>query len=197
MRAKLRFSWLLLLLFINFLNANYLFNDHLISPKAANVIENIAKELNDKTSINAYLIATNDKIKRGVSVYDYIKKYNSNLKKPYVAIVFAPNSKRMHIIASNKELLNSLDKDKILDYAIKIIASKDSNSLQSKYDVGLVQAFSEMADEIAKAKGVELKNTIKERGAWVLKIVNSLIIIGSLIVIWIYFISPIFRKRAK
>ncbi len=197
MRAKLRFSWLLLLLLINFLNANYLFNDHLISPKAANVIENIAKELNDKTSINAYLIATNDKIKRGVSVYDYIKKYNSNLKKPYVAIVFAPNSKRMHIIASNKELLNSLDKDKILDYAIKIIASKDSNSLQSKYDVGLVQAFSEMADEIAKAKGVELKNTIKERGAWVLKIVNSLIIIGSLIVIWIYFISPIFRKRAK
>ncbi len=197
MRAKLRFSWLLLLLLINFLNANYLFNDHLISPKAANVIENIAKELNDKTSINAYLIATNDKIKRGVSVYDYIKKYNSNLKKPYVAIVFAPNSKRMHIIASNKELLNSLDKDKILDYAIKIIASKDSNSLQSKYDVGLVQAFSEMADEIAKAKGVELKNTIKERGTWVLKIVNSLIIIGSLIVIWIYFISPIFRKRAK
>lgn len=197
MRAKLRFSWLLLLLLINFLNANYLFNDHLISPKAANVIENIAKELNDKTSINAYLIATNDKIKRGVSVYDYIKKYNSNLKKPYVAIVFAPNSKRMHIIASNKELLNSLDKDKILDYAIKIIASKDSNSLQSKYDVGLVQAFSEMADEIAKAKGVELKNTIKERGTWVLKIINSLIIIGSLIVIWIYFISPIFRKRAK
>ena len=197
MRAKLRFSWLLLLLLINFLNANYLFNDHLISPKAANVIENIAKELNDKSSINAYLIATNDKIKRGVSVYDYIKKYNSNLKKPYVAIVFAPNSKRMHIIASNKELLNSLDKDKILDYAIKIIASKDSNSLQSKYDVGLVQAFSEMADEIAKAKGVELKNTIKERGTWVLKIINSLIIIGSLIVIWIYFISPIFRKRAK
>ena len=197
MRAKLRFSWLLLLLFINFLNANYLINDHLISPKAANLIEKMASELSEKSSINAYLIATNDKIKRGVSVYDYIKKYNSSLKKPYVAIVFAPNSKRMHIIASNKELLNSLDKDKILDYAIKIIASKDSNSLQSKYDVGLVQAFSEMADEIAKTKGVKLKNTIKEKGTWVLKIVNSLIIIGSLIVIWIYFISPFFRKRAK
>ena len=197
MRAKLRFSWLLLLLLINFLNANYLFNDHLVSPKATNVIENIAKELKEKSSINAYLIATNDEIKRGVSVYEYIKKYSSKLKKPYVAIVFAPNSKRIHVIASNKELLKSLDKDKILNYAIKIIASKDSNSLQSKYDLGLVQAFSEMADEIAKTKGIELKNTIKEKGKWVINILNFVIIIGSLIVIWIYFIAPFFKRRAK
>ncbi len=194
MIAKLRFSWLLLLLLLtNFINANSLFNDHLVSPKAADVIENIGKELKEKTSINGYLITTNNKIERGVSVYDFLKKYGS-LQKPYVGIVFAPNSMRIHIIASDKKLLKAVDKGKVLDYAIKVIASKDSNSLQSKYDVGLVQAYSELADEIANSKGVKLDSTIKERGGWVLKIINTLIIVGSLIVIWIYFIAPLFRR---
>ena len=186
---------LLLLLSFNFLNAKSLFNDHLVSPKAADVIEKIGSEFRDKTSINEYLITTNDKIPRGVSVYDYIKKYS--ISKPYVGIVFAPNSKRIHVVSSNKELLKKLDKGKILDYAIKVIASKDSNSIQSKFDVGLVQAFSELADQVANTKGIKLKNTIKAGGRWVLKIVNTLIIVGSLIVIWIYFIAPYFRKKRK
>jgi len=195
MRVKVGLGLLLLLLSFNFLNAKSLFNDHLVSPKAADVIEKIGSEFRDKTSINEYLITTNDKIPRGVSVYDYIKKYS--ISKPYVGIVFAPNSKRIHVVASNKELLKKLDKGKILDYAIKVIASKDSNSLQSKFDVGLVQAFSELADQVADTKGIKLKNTIKAGGRWVLKIVNTLIIVGSLIVIWIYFIAPYFRKKRK
>jgi hypothetical protein len=195
MLARARFSLLMLLSFFTFLNANYLINEHLISPKAAELIEKMGNELKSKTSINGYLIATNDEIKRGVSVYDYVKKYESNISKPYVAIVFAPNSKRIHLISSNKELLNKLEKETILDYAIKVIASEDKNSLQSKYDVGLVQAYSEMADEIAKTKGVKLESTIKESGRTLLNIINFLIIIGSLIVIWVYFIRPIFNKR--
>jgi hypothetical protein len=178
-----------------FLSANFLINDHLVSPKAADFIEKIGVELKNKTAINGYLITTNKKIDRGVSVYDFIKGYKG-LEEPYVAIVFAPNSKRIHLIAKPKELLNKLDKGEILDYAIKVIASKDSNSLQSKYDVGLVQAYSEMADEVAKTKGVKLKSTIKNGGGWVLKIVNTLIIIGSIIVIWFFFVRPIFTKKS-
>ena len=181
----------------NLLNANFLFNDHLVSPKAADYIEKMGSELSSKTAVNAYLITTNDKIERGVSVYDYLKRYKESLSEPFVGIVFAPNSKRIHIVASDKKLLESIDKGKVLDYAIKVIASKDSNSLQSKYDVGLVQAYSELADEIANSKGKELESTIKGGGGWVLKIVNTLIIVGSLIVIWIYFIAPIFRRGKR
>ncbi len=197
MRAKVGLGLLMLSLFFNFLNAKFLFNDHLVSPKASDYIEKMGSELSNKTGINAYLITTDDKIKRGVSVYDYLKKYKDSLSKPYVGIVFAPNSMRIHVVASNKKLLNSIDKGKVLDFAIKVIASKDSNSKQSKYDVGLVQAYSELADEVANAKGIKLKSTIKSSGSWVLKIVNTLIIVGSLIVIWIYFIAPIFRKKRK
>ena len=187
----------MLSLFSSFLNAKFLINDHLVSPKPSEYIEKIGNELSSKTDINAYLITTNDKIKRGVSVYDYIKRYKESLSEPYVGIVFAPNSMRIHIVASDKKLLESIDKGKVLDFAIKIIASKDSNSKQSKFDVGLVQSYSELADEIANSKGIKLDSTIKSGGGWVLKIVNTLIIVGSLIVIWIYFIAPIFRKKRK
>jgi len=194
MIAKARFA-LLMLLFTLSLNAKFLFNDHLVSPKAADFIEKIGNELYNKTKINAYLIATNDKLQRGVSVYEYLKKYTSSMSEPYAAIVFIPNSQRIHLVASNKELLIGLDKDTILDYAIKVIASKDSNSLQSKYDVGLVDAYSELADEIASIKGVKLKHTIKEGGRTVLTIINTLIIIGSIIVIWFFFIVPIIKRK--
>ncbi len=196
MKAQARFFLLMLLLSL-FLNAKFLFNDHLISPKAAEVIEKIGRELYLKTGVNAYLITSNDTLKRGQSVNKFLKRYESNLSKPYVAIVFLPNSKRMHVVASNKELLSVLDKDTILDYAIKVIASKDSNSLQSKFDVGLVQAYSEMADEVAAAKGVKLDSTIKDSGRWFINLLNVIILIGSLIVIWIFFVSPIFKKRLK
>ncbi len=194
MKAKASFI-LLMLLFPFFSNAKFLFNDHLVSPKAAEYIEQMGNELYQKTKINAYLITSNDILKRGISVNEFLKRYKDSLSKPFVAIVFLPNSKRIHVVASNKELLMALDKDTILDYAIKVIASKDSNSLQSKFDVGLVQAYSEMADEVAKYKGVKLKFTIKESGKWFINLLNIIILIGSLIVIWIFFISPIIKKR--
>jgi len=193
---KARFFLLLLLLSL-FLNAKFLFNDHLISPKAADFIEKIGNELYQKTGISAYLVTSNDTLKRGVSVNSFLKRYENNLSKPYAAIVFLPNSKRLHVVASNKELLSVLDKDTILDYAIKVIASKDSNSLQSKFDVGLVQAYSELADEIVAAKGEQLESTIKDGGRWVIKLLNIIILIGSLIVIWIFFIAPILKKRFR
>ena len=190
--VKLRFFILALLLSIS-LNAKFLINDHLISPKAADMIEKMGSELKEKSGFNAYLITTNDKIDRGVSVYDFVKRYKS-LEEPYIAIVFAPNSKRIHLISNPKDLKKKLDEDKILDYAIKIIGSVDKNSKQSKYDVGLVQAYSEMADEIASLKGVKLNSTIKSGGNWVLSIINTLIIIGSIIVIWFFFINPLIKK---
>ncbi len=82
---------------------------------------------------------------------------------------------RLHIIASDKEMLKKIDRDKVREYAIKIIASVDKNSIQSKYDLGLVQAYSELADQIAKSKGVELKSTIKESGRWVLVLINTIV----------------------
>jgi hypothetical protein len=52
---------LLALLLSLSLSANHLINDHLISPKAGDVIERIGSELQSKPGIHAYVIASNDR----------------------------------------------------------------------------------------------------------------------------------------
>ncbi len=81
-----------------------------------------------------------------------------------------------------------------LDYAIKIIEVPDKNSLQSKYDVGIVQAYSELADEVASKKGVILKSTIKNESSWLITLITWLVYLGTVLVFWVYFFRPIFRR---
>jgi len=185
----------LLLLFSTFLlSAKFLINDYLVSPKAGQVIEKIGDELQKKSGINAYLIASNDKLPRRANLYDYVKKYEKSLSKPWIAIVFLPNNKRLGILVSNKELKSLYNDERVKKYAIGILASSDSNSLQSKYDVAMVQAYSELADEIALKKGIKLKNTIKSEGVWFIKIITYLVYLGSILVFWVYFGRPIYKK---
>ena len=192
MRAGARVT-LLMLLSTFLLSANYLINDHIISPKASAIIEKIGEELYQKTGINAYAIATNDNVGRE-NLYKYIKKYEKALSKPYIAIIFAPNSKRLGILVSDEKLKSFYDDEKVKYYLIRIVSSVDKNSLQSKYDVGLVQAYSELADEIASHKDIVLQNTIKDEGNWFLDIVTWLVYLGSVLVFWVYFGRPIYMR---
>jgi hypothetical protein len=193
MRVVARATLLLLLLTFS-ISSKYLLNDHIITPKASEIIEKIGSELASKCDINAYVIATHDKLGRGVNLYDYIKKYAKQLSEPYVALIFAPNSKRIGIIVSDKGLENYYDASKVKSFATRIIGSVDSNSMQSKYDVGVVQAYSELADEIARKRAVHLKNTIKDDDSILIKIVTWLVYLGSVLVFWVYFFRPIYMR---
>ncbi len=184
----------LLMLFFTFtLSAKYLINDHIISPKASQIIEKIGEELYQKTGINIYAIATNDDLGRE-NLYKYILKYEKSISKPYVALIFAPNSKRIGLIASDDTLKSYYDPNRVKSYAIRIVSSADSNSMQSKYDVAVVQAYSELADEIASKKGIKLANTIKDEGGWFLTLVTWLVYLGSIVVFWVYFGRPIYMR---
>ncbi len=184
----------LLLLFSSFLlSAKYLINDHIISPKAGSVIEKIGEELSQKTGINAFVIATNDNVGRE-NLYNYIKKYEKSLSRPYIVLLFAPNSKRVGILVSNEKFKSYYSDSRVKDYLIRIVSSVDKNSLQSKYDVGVVQAYSELADEIAEHKGVVLNNTIKSEGNWFLTLITWMVYLGSVLVFWVYFGRPIYMR---
>jgi hypothetical protein len=185
---------LLVLLFNLILHADFVFDDQILSPKATNVIQTIAKELSDKSGINGYVITTTRSIGRGESLYDFLDQYKSKLSKPYVVLMFVPNTQRIGILVSGKSLKAYYDDAEVKQYAIKIIGSMDKNSLQSKYDVGVVQAFSELADEIATHKGLVLEHTIKDEGSWVVTLVTWMVYIGSLLVFWVYIGRPIYAR---
>ena len=185
---------MLSLLFGFSLYAGALFNDQVLSPKASQLIETMAQELADTTGIHGYVVATTEKIGRGQSLYAYLEKYQSQLSKPYTVLMFVPNSKRIGILVSDPALKVMYDADRVKRYAIGIIGSEDKNSLQSKYDVGVVQAFSELADEIAEHKNVKLKSTIKENGHWVVTLVSWAVYLGAFLVFWVYFGRPIYQR---
>ncbi|WP_148224978.1 hypothetical protein [Nitratifractor salsuginis] len=176
------------------LSAQYLINDHLISPKAGDVIEKIGQELTQKTGLNAYVIASNDVLDKRGNLYEYVKKYEKELNEPWVAILFLPNNKRLGILVSDPSLKKAYDPSEVKKYAIDILGSADSNSVQSKYDVAMVQAYSELADELAASKGVKLKNTIKDQGRWIIKVITWLVYLGAVLVFWVYFGRPLYMR---
>jgi len=147
-----------------------------------------------KTGIHAYVITTTDKIERTANLYEYIKRYESKLARPYAVLFFAPNSHRIGILASDDAIKKMYDPKEVKYYAIEIISAKDSNSLQSRYDVGLVQSYSELADEIAASKNTTLERTIKDKGNWVVTLISWVVLLGSLIVVWVYFGHPFYRR---
>jgi len=185
----------LLALLLSFpLFAKYLINDHLISPKAAEVIEKIGMELERKTGVHAYVVASNDRLPKRANLYEYIRKYEKDLSDPWAVLLFLPNNQRLGILVSEEAMKGWYDPAEVKKYAIDILSSADSNSRQSKYDVAMVQAYSELADEIAAHKGVTLEQSIKNEGQWFIKVITWMVYLGAILVFWVYFGRPFFMR---
>jgi len=184
-------------------SAHFLLNDYLVTPRATVVLDKMSNELTEKTGISAYVIATTDKLKEGTNLYNYVKSYESNASKPYVIMIFAPNAiitknmsqtGRLGLIPSSEKIKDIYDSNDVLHYFNAFIGSKDSNSLQSKYDVAVLQAYSELADQLAASKDVVLETTFKEKSKWILQTFLWIVRVGAILLIWIYFGRPLYRR---
>jgi len=60
-----------------FSHAHFLVNDYIITPRAAALMGTMSKELTDKTGMHAYVIATKEKLGKGVNLYEYRKQYGN------------------------------------------------------------------------------------------------------------------------
>ena len=201
-KVQVRFALLALLLpFL--LNAAHILKDDILNPEAAKLIETMADELVSKTGINGYVIATNENFPERFNLVAYSKKYEANVSKPYVMLIFAPNAVvtlkskakgRVAIIPSDKALSELYDKSDVEDATIDVIAAKDKNSVEDKYNIGVVQGFSEMADQIAKSKNVEMTTTLPNETRLVVGILKVIVLIGAALVLWMFIFRPIYMR---
>jgi len=186
---------LLVLVFSSSLFASPIIKDELLKPKAKEKIIVMADELKQKTGISGYLIATNDALPRGTSIVDYAKKFEANLNKPYIIFIFAPHNQRIGIIPSSPELSDLYNEADVKDTAIDVVRDEyDGNSVEDKYNVAVVQAFSELADQVAKSKGVQLTTTIPNETQWIVNFLRVFIYAGAIAVFWIFIGRPILRR---
>lgn len=163
-----------------------------IDPRTENKIDEIGDELFVKTGINLYIYAsinlTSKEFSDIKSKMEFIKSFEHNLTQkldnPFTLLTLSFNEQYVNILSSDN-LKSSYNKDDILDgYIIPILASHDKNSLESKLSLALLNGYSELADELAKSKGAELKSTLKGNGrtfAKYWKIFMYITVLGGLI----------------
>ncbi len=201
-QAKVGFALLTFLLPL-LLNANNLIKNDLLTPKASKIIEEIGDELSSKTGIYIYAYITNEAFPQRFNFVEYTKKFEKELSKPNVILIFAPNaiiskkseySGRVGLIPSNQDIAQLYNSSKVKNFAIDIVASEDKNSKQDKYNIGVVQSYSELADQIASAKSVEMKETIPNDTHFIIGLLRYLIYFGSVIVLWIFIVRPTIER---
>jgi len=187
------------------LNASsFILKDDTLKPQAIELIDKIGNELSTKTRINAYVITTNEAFPVGFNLVEYAKKYESKMMTPYVLYIFAPKATitqkseitgRVGIIPSSKDIAKLYDYTSVRDAGLDVITVKDKNSIEDKENIGVVQAYSELADHIAESKGVEMTTTLPNDTRTVVSILRVIIIIGLILVTWIYLLRPIFIRK--
>lgn len=193
--------WILPLL-LNAQTTHTLRND-LLKLEAVQLIETMGQELQDKTGVYEYIIATNEHFPERFNLVAYSRQYEAKLSKPYVLFIFAPYAKitknsnergRIGIIPSSDAVRSMYNYDNVRDAAINIVALKDSNTEEDKYNVGVLQAYSELADNIANSKNITLKTTIKDEMSTIVLILRIFIYTGSLLVLWMFFLRPLYMR---
>ncbi len=201
-KAQVRFALLALLLPL-LLNATHILKDDILNPEASKLIEAMADELLSKTGIHEYLVATNEGFPERFNLVDYSKKHEANLSKPYVLLIFAPNAVitvksgekgRVAVIPSSKEIASLYDKSDVMDATIDVIAAKDKNTKEDKYNIGVVQGFSELADQIGSSKNVEMTTTIPNETRYIIMVLQVIVMIGAVLVFWMFIFRPIFMR---
>jgi hypothetical protein len=201
-KAQVRFALLALLLPL-LLNATHILKDDLLIPEVSKLIEQMGDELFSKTGMNGYVIATNENFPERFNLVAYSKKYEANISKPYVILIFAPNAVitkesgqkgRVAIIPSTKDLETLYSKSDVMDATIDVVATEDKNSNEDKFNIGIVQGFSELADQIATSKNIKLETTIPNDTRIIIGYVKILVYIGALFVLWIFILRPIWMR---
>ncbi|MGB5505235.1 MAG: hypothetical protein WBM70_00965 [Sulfurovum sp.] len=185
------------------LNATHILKDDILKIEASQLINEMGDELFAKTGINGYVIATNEYYPVGFNFVEYSKKFKKDMSKPYVLFIFAPQAKiteqadmkgRVGLIPSSDEVRSLYDYNRVRDAGVDVVAVKDSNEEEDKHNIGVLQAFSELADNIAESKGIELTKTIPNETQTMVWILRFFIYIGSILVLWIYVIRPRYMR---
>ena len=201
-KAQVRATLLALLLPL-LLNATPILKDDILKPEASKLIEQMADELFSKTGIHGYVVATNENFPERFNLVEYSKKYEVNTSKPFVMLIFAPNAiitqksgqkGRVGLIPSSKEIGRLYDKSDVMDATIDVIAAKDKNSIEDKHNIGVVQGFSELADNIANSKDVELTSTLPNDNRNIISVLKVIVISGALLVFWMFIFRPLYLR---
>jgi len=212
---KLRFI-LLISTIILFLNAadqrNFILNTgNLLDQRAGDEISTMGNEVKAKLNISVYLdIKGNNGIDPDLPLKDRMVQMkqkeldliatvlkDSDGAKSYVILTMALDQKYTNILYSD-DLKSVIDKDSILDeYVIPLLAAQDKNTLNSKVSAASLNGYAQIADVLAKNKGLKLESSIGSEGKIASTIWKVFMYTMVLVGIVLYFFIILREKKIK
>lgn len=177
---------------ISFANEFILKDEIGFNPKASEKILEIGSEVKSKTGISIFVYS---QVKSNFlpdmnreQRTSFIKKSEadviSKISGSYVLIFLSLEDPHINMFVSD-DLKNVVDKDSVLDdYIVPLLASKDKNSLISKYSAAVLNGYAEIADRIAEAKKIKLNSSFgssASQASTIWKMFMYTMIIGGLL----------------
>jgi hypothetical protein len=198
MKTFIRRSFLAFLLLFSQAHAKpEIINQNIIKQSAYDKISQISDELYKKTGVSI-VVHFVERAEGGIPEYE--KNVTCKMSSPYVFLLFVSKDEKVDIVVSS-ELQSIIIKNDVLSPfpggpIIPILAAQDKNAVDAKYSAAALNGVADIADNIAKNKGVVLESNIGSDSKifmQILRVVFYGIIIGALSI----YIYRIYRRRKQ
>ncbi len=188
-----------LLLFTTDIFASFVIkNDELLPQKTVNKIEEMGKELKEKTGVNVYIAAVKDLNSLGIKTYE--DNLSKTLKKPFILLAIAINDKKIDIINS-KEIEDKFDKEQVLSpwpwngSILPLLTAKSKNE-KANIEAALLNGYADIVEQVAASYNVELNSAIGSQNKIVYEIIK-IFFYGIIALVFIRFIYGRIKKNVK
>jgi hypothetical protein len=133
-------------------------DDRIMTPKSTDKINEMARELHQKTGMQVYYAVIHS-LKNGQTIIDYEKELTADLKGPFALIALAGLDKKTDLFLS-PELAGKIDKDDILNrYMIPILVEKRSDvTVELRYEAAVFNGITRLIFDMAALKGLKLES---------------------------------------
>ena len=207
------------------LSAEYLYKDELIhNPKFQKDINNLGKEVYDKTGISLRLIMLKQ-LPKDTKIQDYEKEVLKNFTKPTIVLVFSELDKDVDIWVTDTYLYKYFNKKQVLSPVaspvqaffmsilfarsvddvkdlmsgaegsiLPLLGNQVKGSQLGKYSAAMYNGYLDVAMQVAESKNVSLDNGISSSNKYPLTIVKILFY-GFLLYSLFLYIRGKFRKK--
>lgn len=126
--------------------------------KTATKMDQIAKELKEKTDISLYVAAREGL--GGQDIREYEKQLRQQYEEPFVAILFALEEKKIDIIHSSG-MEQQFDKKKAYwDSIIPLMPVKEKDKTVQRYSAALLNGHADIVQQLSAYNNVKLDSAI-------------------------------------
>ena len=137
-------------------------NDAILPQKTIKKIEEIGNELRQKTGVSLY-VAVVKKMDRK-KIVDFERSLAKDLKPPFILLTLSVEDQKVDIYSSD-DVKNRFDKEQILspypwEGSIIPILTAHFKNQQAAIEAAILNGYSEIAEQVAKSYGINLKSAI-------------------------------------